>query len=238
MNELHMLYHLAPLMYTHLEAQWSETVFATDASETGLGVVETKASRDEVKAEVDRQWRIQQLRDMARDEEEEELLTGDALECSKRGIPQVINESEVPPQRWMADVFSGYGGFGEEVRSECQCETLFVDNARNPRHDLMDPSFVEVVCQAILHGLFFLVHMAPPCSSFSRARRPAIRAAGRWIRGLPSLSPQQVRRVREGNALAQAAISMCFACLAADVGFSLENPKTSLLWDLPEMVNL
>ena len=238
LNELHMLYHLAPLMYTHLESRWSEIVFATDASEAGLGVVETKASRDEVKEEVDRQWRIQQLRDLARDEDEEMLLSGEPLECAKRGIPNTTSESEVPPQRLMADVFAGYGGFGEEVQNECQCETLFVDNARNPRHDLMDPSFVELVCKAILFGMFFLVHMAPPCSPFSRARRPAIRAPGRWIRGLPGLSPPQVQRVREGNALAQAAISMCFACLTARVGFSLENPRTSMIWELPEMQKL
>ncbi|CAK0894126.1 unnamed protein product [Prorocentrum cordatum] len=189
-----------------LNAQWSETAFAADASETGLGAAEIEASWAEVKAEVDRQRRIQQLRDMARDDEEEEMLSGDALECLKRSFPQVTGESEVPPQRWMADVFAGYGGFGGKVRSERQCETPFVDSALDPRRDLMDPSFVEVVCQAILNGLFFLVHMA--------------------------------RRVREGNALAQAAISMRVARMAASAGFSPENPGAPLIWGLPEMIKL
>ncbi|CAK0805297.1 unnamed protein product, partial [Prorocentrum cordatum] len=239
LNELRMPCHLAPLMYTHLEPRWSEVVFATDASEASMGAVETQATRSEVKAEVDRQWRLQQLREMAGDEEEEELLLkGDDWECSKRGIPNTSGECDVPPQPLMADVFAGYGGFGEEMRSECQCETLFVDNARNPRRDLTGPSFGELTCRAILFGLFFTVHMAPPCSSFSRARRPAIRAPGRWIRGLPGLSPPRVQRVREGGSLARAAISMCFPRLAACVGFSLENPSASMIWGLPEMAKL
>ncbi|CAK0904139.1 unnamed protein product [Prorocentrum cordatum] len=81
-NELYMLYHLAPLMYTHLESQWSSSVFATDAS-------------------------------------------------------------EVPPMKFMADIFSGYGGFGQAIREELQCQTLVVDHAKQARHDLLDPSFVE-----------------------------------------------------------------------------------------------
>ncbi|CAK0878548.1 unnamed protein product [Prorocentrum cordatum] len=183
LNELHMLDHLAPLMHTDLEPRWSEVVFATDASQAGMGVVGAQATRSEVKAEVDRQWRFQQLHDMARDEDEELLLSGDDWECSKRGIPNTSGEGDVPPQRLMADVLEGYGGFGEE--------TLFVDNARNPRRDLMDPSFVELMCSAILFGLLFM-----------------------------------------------AAISMCFACLASGVGSSLESPRTSMIWGLPEMAKL
>ncbi|CAK0825583.1 unnamed protein product [Prorocentrum cordatum] len=154
-NELYMLYHLAPLMYTHLESKWSSSVFATDASEEGLGVVETE---------------------------------------------------RVPPMKFMADIFSGYGGFGQAIREELQCQTLFVDNAREVRHDLLDSSFVELVCRAVLRPLFFMVHL--------------------------------VQRVREGNALAQAAISICYACLASGTGFSLENPRTSMIWDLPDMAKL
>ncbi|CAK0897173.1 unnamed protein product [Prorocentrum cordatum] len=205
-NELYMLYHLAPLMYTHLESKWSSSVFATDASEEGLGVVETEASREEVRAEVNRQWRADHLRDMARDEEEEELLSGENLERARRGIPPVVSDGEVPPMKFMADIFSGYGGFGQAIREELQCQTLFVDNAREARHDLLDSSFVELVCRAVLRPLFFIVHL--------------------------------VQRVRDGNALAQAAISICYACLASGTGFSLENPRTSMIWDLPDMAKL
>ncbi|CAK0852121.1 unnamed protein product, partial [Prorocentrum cordatum] len=91
LNELHMLHHRAPLMHAHREARWGAIALATDASEQGLGVVETNASRNEVKEEVDRQWK--------------------------------------------------------EVRSACQRELLFADNARNPRRDLMGPSFVELVSE-------------------------------------------------------------------------------------------
>eukprot|EP00959_Pyramimonas_sp_CCMP1952_P440061 9213182-Pyramimonas_sp.AAC.1 len=87
--------------------------------------------------------------------------------------------------KFMADIFSGYGGFGQAIREELQCQTLFVDNAREVRHDLLDSSFVELVCRAVLRPLFFMVHLAPPCSTFSRARRPPLRAPGRWILGLP-----------------------------------------------------
>ena len=67
-DELHMLYYLAPLFTTQLDAPWSRTVFATDASETGWGIVETEASLQSVKEEVNRRWECEQLREMARGE--------------------------------------------------------------------------------------------------------------------------------------------------------------------------
>eukprot|EP00959_Pyramimonas_sp_CCMP1952_P320496 6706877-Pyramimonas_sp.AAC.1 len=60
---------------------------------------------------------------MARDEEEEEQLIGENLERARRGIPAVVIDGEVPPMKFMADIFSGHGGFGQAIREELQCQT-------------------------------------------------------------------------------------------------------------------
>eukprot|EP00969_Alexandrium_andersonii_P260128 11501388-Alexandrium_andersonii.AAC.1 len=58
--------------------------------------------------------------------------------------------------------------------------------------------------KAIEKGVFFLLHLAPPCSTWSRARLPALRRPGFFIRGLPGLTPSAKAKADEGTELAVA----------------------------------
>ena len=42
----------------------------------------------------------------------------------------------------------------------------------------------------------------------------------------------------EGNALTDACVEMVHACLKHGVGFSVENPKTSMMWLYPPMLRI
>ena len=49
------------------------------------------------------------------------------------------------------------------------------------------------------------------------------------------MTQNQRDRLEEGTQLARACIVLIWACLNAGIGFSCENPHTSMLWVFPEM---
>ena len=117
-------------------------------------------------------------------------------------------------------MFAGEGGFGTEVSKSCAMDSDFVDNAIDPRHNLRSKRQVGSLCRSIAMGLYFLVHLAPPCSTWSRARLPRLRLPGKWIEGLPNLKASQRLKIAEGNDLAWATICLIRAALAAGIGLS------------------
>ena len=66
--------------------------------------------------------------------------------------------------------------------------------------------------------------------------RPLRSDAFLW--GLPGLSPSEQRAVEQGNAMAQFTISVIRLCIELQIPVGLENPLTSRLWLLPELVQL
>eukprot|EP00974_Lingulodinium_polyedra_P117749 11164475-Lingulodinium_polyedra.AAC.1 len=58
--------------------------------------------------------------------------------------------------------------------------------------------------------------LAPPCSTWSRARRPPLRTRA-VLQGLPSLAEAKRRRVRAGAELALATVELASACLAEGI---------------------
>ena len=205
-NELCALIWLLPLLRTNLAARWSADVFATDASEEGFGVVNCTGSLQQIRAEFNAG--VGEAPD-----EESEATTGHTAAKKK-----------------MADVFAGEGGFGVAVAQQLGVETEFFDNAFDAKHDLTATSFREELRKKIVRGLFFLVHFAPPCSTWSRARLPPLRRPGEHIEGVLGLTAKQRERLREGTALARACVLLAEACLQHGVGFSIENPRSSMMW--------
>ena len=56
--------------------------------------------------------------------------------------------------------------------------------------------------------------------------------------GLPGLSPSEQRIVEQGNAMAQFTVSVIKLSIELQIPVGLENPLTSRLWLLPELVQL
>ena len=86
------------------------------------------------------------------------------------------------------------------------------------------------------NGYRVALHLAPPCSTFSRARDRGRRTRLR-SRRYPAGLPGKARQVQEANTIAEAAWRL--ACWAADRGMivSIENPRTSYMWNFFEQLD-
>ena len=149
--------------------------------------------------------------------------------------------SKPPPdvdRRLFGDVFSGTGGFGSAVAQPCGVESFYVDMGISSKHDLRKPRNVRRLRRAIEAGIFFMLHFAPPSSTWSMARLPRLRRKGRWILGVPGLRADQLQKVHDGTLLAEATVELALLCLAMGLGFSIENPRSSMIWFFPPMMKL
>ena len=230
-DELNAAYYLAPLLEVDLEAPFSDWVFATDSSMQGYAVVRTTAEPEEIRAEVRRRFPASV-----------EAAVAGASDLPRDGPPLPPVPASCPgaetKRRWFADVFSGVGGIGQAVARSCKVSSLFVDTAIDSRHDLLRDRNMRRLLRLIASGAIFAMHLAPPCGTWSRARLPRLRRPGLGIRGLPGLRPHQRAKLAEGTALMDVAIRLAWAMLAAGLGFSLENPGSSMVWEYPAMREL
>ena len=223
-DELTAVYYTAPLMQVNLSAPWATVVHATDACDSGYGVVATEATLEEVRAEASRELPTAVASQVGSPHlAEDSRLPDGHLELAERGleIPEEVSDSA----RYFGDIFAGEGGFGAAVASHLGVAAVFVDTAISAKHDLTKAKNLHRMLGLISKQAFFACHFAPPCSSWSRARIPRLRRPGRFIAGLPNLRPKQKVKLMEGNALTNACVEMVRACLKHGVGFSVENPR-------------
>ena len=104
------------------------------------------------------------------------------------------------------EMFSGKAGLTREfLRQGWPCGPP-VDIVYNPDFDLLNPLFLCVVLGLIFERLVRLIHLGPPCSSFSMAvnrfRSYAMRSADQ-PEGFDDMPPHRKEKVRLGNALAE-----------------------------------
>ena len=81
-------------------------------------------------------------------------------------------------------------------------------------YSLLDPKLMSIVIGLILEGRFALIHLAPPCSSFSRAVNRFMSYALRsfdFPEGLLNLPEAQMLKVELGNVLAEVAVRLAMA---------------------------
>ena len=97
----------------------------------------------------------------------------------------------------------------------------------------MNPFILAVVLGLIFERLVRVLHLGPPCSSFSMAcnrfKRYAMRSS-REPAGFANLPPHRAQKVRLGNALAEIAVRLADAQEKAGNLWMLEQPATSLMW--------
>ena len=107
-----------------------------------------------------------------------------------------------------------------------------LDVARNADFNLLNAFFVAVIVGLINSHLIDLLHIAPPCATFSIILNGFAQSRLRSLQfpdGLPDLDPTKSHRVRVGNALAEvAAVLMIAQCKAANL-CELEQPGRSLM---------
>ncbi len=88
-------------------------------------------------------------------------------------------------------------------------------------------------------GIWF----ALPCGTFSSARRndgkgPKPLRSKKYVTGFPSLTGRDKKRVGSANELVQIVTKLCELCTQIGVPWVIENPRSSLIWQMPSLKKL
>lgn len=111
-----------------------------------------------------------------------------------------------------------------------------IDILEDPSYNVLNPAFLALLIGLILEGRVALLHVAPPCSSFSWAVNRFITYAMRSLEfpeGFPNLPPHRQEKVALGNAIADVALKLCTAQEKVKGAWQWEQPEGSIMLSLP-----
>ena len=246
-EELRCMCAMAPFLETDLQTKWSQTAFATDSSDIGYGVCQTRADLKEIRAEATycemRGWTVCMEDCYATVEEsvwapyEERDVDQDVVEAmvAARPLPSIKTNTY--------RILHLFSGFRREEDVEwwirrltpegTEVEVLSVDLAVHPEMDLTEASVVEHLRDQCSSGICHGVIAGPPCNSWSRARfrkmlngpRPLRLRSEPWGRTDITLTKSEQRKVDLGTSLLLATLAIIEAvCMAGGFGL-LEHPR-------------
>ena len=136
-------------------------------------------------------------------------------------------------KRVFLEVFAGMAVLSAAFRAEGWPVGPPVDLAYGEQYDVMNHFFLAVLIAILLEGRVLLLHVGPPCASFSMAvnrfhshRMRTLEQPG----GLDDLDAKQRKKVDDGNALAEITTKFTAAQEAAKGFWQWEQPDSSLMW--------
>ena len=116
--------------------------------------------------------------------------------------------------------------------------------------NVLAPEDQAALARLLDHPMLRFLHMAPPCGTASRARDkpvgpgrhgpPRLRSE-EFPLGLPTLSrdhPELVPRVQAANTIYIMCANAARICRDRNIAWSLENPRESYMWWVPEVAKL
>ena len=119
------------------------------------------------------------------------------------------------------EIFCGTARLSKAM-SDCGLATCIgIDNEHGPHHDLRRRSTQLVILNWLKSGRIAYVHLGTPCTVFSRARH--------FIRNLERAREKE----RVGLELAMFTAEVILVCNRYGIRWSLENPRSSRLFDVP-----
>ena len=143
--------------------------------------------------------------------------------------------------RIFLELFSGKGGVSERAKVR-GFGAVAVDLNKGKDFDLCDRRVQEIIEGWITSGCVMGCWLGTPCSSWSSARHDLPDGGGPrsklFIMGKKGLTPADQQRIKLGN------LTMSFSAkiikLTSSLGIPtvLENPSTSLLWQVPRIKKL
>ena len=137
------------------------------------------------------------------------------------------------------DLFAGSSRVSRAVR-RAGFSTKEWEILQGAQYDLTAPAVLRNVCREIREGVVACM-LGPPCSSFSRARdRTRVIRTKRHPWGIrsPNLSDNDRKALKIGNACLKSALRIINVCIAAKTPFILENPLTSKMFLVPEVMRI
>jgi hypothetical protein len=124
------------------------------------------------------------------------------------------------------EIFAGEGGLSGCMREKGGVVFDPMDIRTHSRFDLTRRCTQRAVLQAIEEGFFWMVHFGTPCTVWCNARR-----------NITNFGKAREKE-RVGIELAAFTAVCCELCDRRGVLWSVENPKTSLLWEFDPMLEL
>ena len=108
--------------------------------------------------------------------------------------------------------------------------------------DILEPQVQQHVIKLIRAKVIVFIHFGTLCSSFSIARKadggppPLRNRMHLW--GLPGLAPRDQAKLQLGHEFMHLTVQWVRLLHASGLGWSVENPASSFLWEMPPMVEL
>ena len=148
----------------------------------------------------------------------------------RKGVPDLSGT-------WFCEFFAGEGSLTSAVRN-LGMHTDPPDDVQSGGTDFLDKKQVDALKEKLIERAraaeHLVVHLAPPCATFSRARDRSFRTKIRssvFPQGLPSCRDQ----CKKANLVAKRAFELArWAADELDAMVSLENPAKSYLWLLAD----
>eukprot|EP00435_Cladocopium_sp_Y103_P013731 s39_g3.t1 len=225
-NELVLLSVLAPLVTSDISVDFSDTLFATDAS-LNKGAIISCPIEKQVSEVL---WRS--CRSKGGDSK---LLTPEQSVLSRcLDFEEEDPLREEPIQRPLAyrfdfvEVFAGAASVTRCVAALGFSVCCPIDISFGPEMDLSFVHVIEWLVHLVQNHYVKSMMVEPPCTTFSIMRRPALRSKSCPF-GFDPSDPQTLT----GTVLAQRAFQLVFVCARYGVTCVLENPWSSKIKFLP-----
>ena len=119
------------------------------------------------------------------------------------------------------EIFSGCGNLTKALKKSGFLTLDPIDILDDPELNLSDRRVQEAILSIIRSGAVDYIHLGTPCTVFSRARR--------------NITRKEAARAKEilGCELATFTVEACMVASEYGVGWSIENPQSSRIWEFP-----
>ena len=233
LDELFVMVSLSVYYGTFLGSEWREWIFMTDASYMGFGIVASRSDVEEMRRlceGVDEQGWSTQLHEAYSGVEEDEFDAATPAWQHRAREKEALGARKEAPG--FCELFAGSARLSAAVGRARLSWVEPWEITQGPRYDLGDLSNLGRLFVDLARCIYWLVHLAPPCSAWSRARVPRLRSAAEpW--GLSGLSAAERELADDGTYLMMIAVEVMLECVRREVPFSMENPASSMCWQSP-----
>ncbi len=143
------------------------------------------------------------------------------------------------PKKFAIEIFSGSGRVSQAL-CKSGIPTFPIDTCLFPSHNVLDSQVHHFLRNLIVSHRVILIWLGMPCTTFSRARRNDGRGPGPLrdsenVWGLPGLRQHDQHKLNEGNALFNFTLDIARLCYKLGIPIVIENPLTSMAWEVPSM---
>jgi hypothetical protein len=137
------------------------------------------------------------------------------------------------------DLFAGVGKLGKAAAARgfgvCKFEAYRDGRFRFPSEDLSNPVVVHALCRRILAFEFGRhLHLGIPCTTWTVMQYSFV---GTRTAQAPFGDGTRASEV-EANEVMRLCLLILWCCIASRTGFSVENPRTSVLWKVPDIIEI